>query len=99
VRRGLYYEQLLRYFKYFEPDQMLIIDSNLLKNSTASVLNEVIQFLELPEYDWQQAELPLSHVGEYETHMLDRTGTLLREFYRPHNKKLYELLGYDFGWQ
>ncbi len=22
----------------------------------------------------------------------------LREFYRPHNRELYELLGRDFGW-
>lgn len=99
VRRGLYCEQLLRYFKYFERDQILIIDSHLLRTNTPVVLDKVIQFLRLPEYNWQQTDLPLFHIGQYETQMPDEARALLREFYKPYNEKLYELLGRDFGWQ
>lgn len=30
--------------------------------------------------------------------MFNSTFTLLKEFYKPYNKMLYELLGEDFGW-
>lgn len=99
VRRGIYYDQLLRHFKYFERSQILIIDSQLLKINKHRVLNEVIRFLDLPEYNWCQEELLPFHVGTYVKQMSCKTLAFLRKFYKPHNKKLYELLDRDFGWQ
>ena len=49
VRRGIYIEQLLRYFEYFRREQVLIVDSRLLRIRTPMVLNAVIRFLELPD--------------------------------------------------
>ena len=99
VRRGLYNEQLLRYFNYFERNQILIIDSGLLRNKTATVLNEVTEFLGLQEYDWHQEKLPSQHVRKYASQMADATRAFLQDFYKRHNQKLYQLLGRDFGWQ
>ncbi len=99
VRRGLYYEQLLRYFKYFERDQILIIDSRSLKNNTIHILSQVVKFLGLPEYSWHTVDLPLVHVRNYEESMSAKSRAILSEFYRSHNEKLYKLLGCDFGWQ
>ena len=99
VRRGLYYEQLARYFKYFERDQLLIIDSRTLKDNPALVLERIIRFLGLPPFDWHRVQLPPLHIGKYEGQMSEETRVLLRGFYEPHNAKLYELLGRDFGWQ
>jgi hypothetical protein len=98
VRRGLYYEQLLRYFQYFDRKQIFIIDSRRLKSDIGSVLSEIIQFLSLPKYDWHQKSLSLFHVGRYEEQIAGKTHALLREFYKPYNEKLYELLGHDLGW-
>ena len=98
VRRGLYHEQLLRYLKCFAREQILVLDSARLKRDLGNVLPEVIRFLGLPEYGGLPADLPLLHVGEYAQLMADDTRGLLREFYEPHNDKLYELLGRDLGW-
>jgi hypothetical protein len=96
VRAGIYHEQLLRYYEYFDRDQVFIIDSLSLRSNTASVLSEVTQFLEIPEYGWSLINLPLYNVRESEP-MPDETRGLLREFYKPWNEKLYELVGRDFG--
>src|SRR4030095_15808445 len=45
VRRGLYYEQLLRYLKLFKREQILILDSRALKHNTSCVIEEVVNFL------------------------------------------------------
>jgi hypothetical protein len=97
VRRGLYYEQLQRYFLYFGREQVLILDSRALRSRTSEVVDEVIRFLGLPEYrhptEWDQI-----HVGKYERDFPAATRRLLQDFYRPHNERLYELLDHDFEW-
>jgi Sulfotransferase domain len=98
VRRGLYYEQLLRYLQLFKREQILILDSCALKHNTSRVIEEVVNFLGLPEYR-HQGGWPPYLVGAYETQIPAAIRCLLREFYRPHNEKLYELLDHDFDWQ
>ena len=98
VRRGLYYEQLLRYFKLFNRDQILILDSRALKHDTSGVIEQVVNFLGLPEYKHESAWPPFL-VGKYETQIPSEALRLLREFYKPHNEKLYQLLDHDFGWR
>jgi hypothetical protein len=98
VRRGLYYDQLLRYFNLFKREQILILDSRALKYTTSVVIEQVVNFLGLPEYR-HQGEWPPYLVGAYGTQIPAVTRCLLHEFYRPHNEKLYELLDHDFGWQ
>jgi len=97
VRRGLYYEQLQRYFQFFQQDQVLILDSRALMNDTSRVIKEVINFLDLPEYPIQEEWQPV-HVGKHKTQASVTTLNLLREFYKPHNELLYQLLDHDFGW-
>jgi hypothetical protein len=98
VRRGVYHEQLLRYFKFFEREQVLILDSRALKNNTSGVVEQVVHFLGLPEYR-HQGEWPPFLVGKYERQIPGATVRLLREFYKPYNEKLYQVLDHDFGWQ
>lgn len=99
VRRGLYAEQLRRYFRHFERDQVLVVDSRLLRDEIQVTLDSIVRFLGLPQYDWRQEDLPYLHVGRYEEARIpDDTRFLLREFYGPPNEELYNLLGRDFGW-
>jgi Sulfotransferase family len=97
VRRGLYYEQLERYFAHFERGQILVLDSRELMRSTSAVVNEVLAFLALSGYQ-HGAEWAPVHVGEYETTAPSATRCLLQDFYKPHNETLYRLLGHDFEW-
>ena len=97
VRRGLYYEQLVRYFDCFDRRQVLVLDAEELRTSAWTVVNEVLRFLGLPEYSHHRQWEPML-VGRYETLTPNSSLRLLREFYEPHNAKLYELLDRDFGW-
>jgi hypothetical protein len=98
VQRGLYHEQLMRYFRCFDRDQVLVIESKRLKSDLRNILREIVRFLDLPEYDWARKDVPHFNVGSYDTEMSRETRALLHEFYKPHNLKLYELLGRDLGW-
>jgi hypothetical protein len=99
VRRGIYCEQLHRFLRYFKREQILIIESKHLKTDPGPVLSRIIQFLDLPEFQWQENRLGLRHVRQYKEPMPGNTRELLSEFYRPYNQKLYQLLGRDLGWQ
>jgi len=98
IRRGLYFEQLTQYFKIFECDQILILDSNELRTKASSVVEKVFDFLGLPGYR-HTGEWPSHIVGTYQIQLSGKTLRLLREFYKPHNERLYQLLDHDFGWQ
>ncbi len=87
-----------RFEKLFKREQILILDSRALKHNTSRVIEEVVNFLGLPEYR-HQGGWPPYLVGAYETQMPAAIRCLLREFYRPHNEKLYKLLDHDFDWQ
>ena len=99
VRRGLYWEQLERYFKYFDRKQILIIDNRSLKNKPLLILNQVVEFLQIPEFSWNENSLRPIHVVPYKERLPEKSRARLSEFYKPHNERLYELINYDFGWQ
>lgn len=99
VRRGIYFDQLQRYFKYFHRDQMLILDSRALRNDTAGTLARVTQFLGLRQINWAGFSYARHHVRQYKEPLPDRARTILSDFYRPHNERLYQLLQWDLGWQ
>jgi hypothetical protein len=59
-------------------------------------LKPVLSFLDLP--DWEPGAWEPRNKGVYEQGMDLATRQRLEEFFEPHNKKLYEYLGVDFGW-
>ena len=97
VRRGLYHEQLARYLEWFDRRQIVVLDSVDLRRSTSVAVAQVLSFLGVSEYrrpgEWDQVL-----VGEYGAAIPDSSLRLLREFYKPHNEMLYQLLDRDFGW-
>jgi hypothetical protein len=97
VRRGLYHEQLRRYFVHFPRAQVLVLDTRDLKHRTSALIQEIIAFLGLPPYRGEEF-WPARLVGEYRTEIPIRTRDFLREFYKPHNGALYQLLERNFGW-
>lgn len=92
---GIYVDQLERWLKFFARDQMLIINSEALFEDEASVIQGVLQFLDLPSHEVNTGT-PFN-VARYER-MDDKVARELKEFFRPHNQRLYELLGTDYGW-
>jgi hypothetical protein len=94
--RGIYVDHLLRWSKFFAEDQMLVLKSEDFFERTQETLERVLDFLNLPRWETEVSEK--RNKGEYETQMAPATRQRLEEYFEPHNERLYEHLGVDFGW-
>lgn len=93
--RGRYVEQMRTWFSLFPRNQMLLLSSEELYSSPASVFQNALGFLELPS--WEPNEFKAFKQGSYED-MPAQTRARLLEYFEPYNRQLYDLVGMDFGW-
>ena len=96
LSRGIYVDQLLRWSEYFAEDQMLALKSEDFFERTPETLKVVLDFLHLS--DWQPETWEIRNKGYHEQEMNPATRRRLEEYFEPHNRRLYEYLGVDFGW-
>lgn len=95
LRRGFYVDQLLRWRGFFDDGQMLVIKAEDFFKHPWESLRLVQDFLGLP---YRKPDLqPHSTEHSYEP-MNPVTRRWLEDFFEPHNRRLYEHLGVDFGW-
>jgi len=95
LARGFYADQLEIWFEKFQKKQLLMIPSEDLAQKTDQVLTKVFEFLDLPYFKIK--DFTRQNKREYHP-MKDETRKLLVEFYKPHNKKLFDMLGSKFDW-
>ena len=93
--RGIYVDQLKRVYSYFEKSHVLILKSEDFFKDSQSTIDKVFQFLGLP--GWQMEHFKKANVGSYQK-MNSATRNRLLNYFEPHNHKLYEYLGINFGW-
>ena len=96
LARGIYVDQLKEWHKYFDPKQLLILKSEDFFERPSATLKQVMRFLSLPEHDIEIGGG--RNKGDYSEPMDPETRRWLQEYYEPHNERLYEYLGTDFGW-
>jgi hypothetical protein len=97
--RGIYAEQLERWHGHFDREQLLVLRSEDLFVNPTGTLECVYEFLGLPKHDLDTtAALNKRNEGGYEQPMNPITRRQLEEYFEPHNQRLYEYLGEDFGW-
>ena len=96
IRRGLYAEQLERWYKYYPKDGIHIIHSEEFFADPAPILKKVLRFLNMPDYEFDTSSA--KNVGNYKEEMDEDVKEFLVSNFRPHNRRLYELIGRDFGW-
>ena len=96
LSRGVYVDQLLRWSEFYDKEQMLVLKSEDFFQRTPEALKLVLNFLHLP--DWKPRTLEIRNKGHYEQEMNPATRRRLEEYFEPHNRRLYEYLGVDFGW-
>ncbi len=93
LARGRYAEQLVRLFSLFPRDQVLVLRSEDLFQDPAA-LGPIFAFLGVPPTS--------SPRRSRSTRAYDPIPPPLRarlvEYYRPHNARLYDVLGRDLGW-
>jgi len=97
LSRGIYLDQLQNWYRTFRSEQLLILRSEDLFADPDGVFQKVLEFLGLPEFHLES--YGASNSGRYgREEMTERTREQLREFFEPHNQRLYRFLGRDFGW-
>jgi len=103
VARGRYVDQLERYFSTFGRDQLLVLESKYFQKNIAESLHQVCDFIGIdPFSDELLSKLSEEkyNVGLRKETSVETQQTLdqLKEYYRPFNEKLYELLEKAYEW-
>jgi hypothetical protein len=93
--RGIYVDRLKHWHEYFPPKRLLVLRSEDLYEDPPAVLDQVIDFLGLPS--WKLTEFKAYNQKPYQP-IHPETRLRLAEHFAPHNARLYEYLGRDFGW-
>jgi len=95
IARGIYAPQIERWFRYFPRESFKIIQSEKMFECPQRIHRKVLAFLELPAWE---PEVFVNWKERGHPPMPARIGRTLREFYRPYNQALYQLLGEDYHW-
>jgi hypothetical protein len=95
VSKGMYWKALEAWLSYFRRDQFFIIKSEDFYANPALILRKVTEFLDLP--DWQPPPYRGHKAYPYEP-MSPAIRSRLASHYAPHNARLYEIVGRDWGW-
>jgi len=95
LARGRYAEQLERWQHRFPPGQILVVAAEDMFRDAGAVYRQVLHFFGLPP--WDPPAFPRFNQGPRATVEWQLRGTLI-DYFRPHNERLYELLGRDLGW-
>jgi hypothetical protein len=96
LARGRYAEQLERLYEHYPRERVYVAHSESLYRDTNVFCRSVFEFLKLP---------PIAvDAGEIYNQSSDRLGmdpdvrARLQDYFAPHNERLFELLGRDYGW-
>jgi hypothetical protein len=93
--RGLYAEQLEWWLAEFPREQLLVLKSESFFARPDEGLQQALAFLGLPA--WSPASYEVHNPGSYHD-MRPETRARLAAQFAPHNRQLYDLLGWNFGW-
>ena len=95
LRRGLYEDQIRNWLRVFPRDRLLILKSEDLYQRPEQVCLETQTYLGLSPCSPQRTKA--YHLADYPD-MNPATRDRLRAHFAPHNRRLYDLVGRDFGW-
>ncbi len=96
LARGIYADQLSAWLDIFPRERFFIEASENLFNDPACVVGALFRFLGLPgPPSGSFPELNANSSGKMEASIRDN----LDAYFRPHNVRLYDILGMDLGWE
>lgn len=95
--RGLYLDQLERWWAAFPPERLLVLRSETMFDDPRSVYDAAVAFLGL-EPDPATRNFTVRNRASYSA-MLPETRAELQRFYAEPNRRLEERLGRRMGWQ
>jgi tetratricopeptide (TPR) repeat protein len=95
LARGRYIEFIKNWLDFFPKEQLLILRSEDFYAGTATTVKQVLEFLDLPEY--QLPEYQNANPGSYQP-ISDSVRDRLSDYFRPYNQELEDYLGRKFNW-
>jgi hypothetical protein len=108
LSRGIYADQLQNWLQVFPAEQFLILKSEDLYQNPVSITKQVLEFLGLPpsilnttrEFKQYREPMPKGYKNSAKPPKMDpELRKELAAYFRPHNQRLYTLLGRDFAWE
>jgi hypothetical protein len=101
--RGCYHHQLRNWFRHYTlGENLLVVNYERLDLDPESVLEEILDFVGAPEYEFTDQAFNKSYSpsrhwnGRYTESMSNTTRQYLEDFYRPMNDKLADMLGEEW---
>jgi hypothetical protein len=95
--RGLYREQLERFFSFFPRQQVLVLSSEEFFGEPDNALRKVFDFVGV-DTGFRVATQRLRNAGSNKSEVSPDVYNYLNDYFSPHNEALYELLGEHYGW-
>jgi len=96
-RRGMYREQMERYYKLFDSNKILVISSESLFEDPIETLKEIYRFLGV-DSKIEVSDLSPKQVGFNREPVSDAVYEYLNDYYKPYNQELFEYIGKEFDW-
>lgn len=93
--RGHYSDQVENWLLHFKREDLLVLSAEKFFTDTKEEFKRVCDFLEIDE--WYPEKFQNMFVGVNDS-ILETTRRKLEDYFLMHNKKLYSILGEDFGW-
>jgi hypothetical protein len=99
LQTGIYYKAVEQWIYRFGRENILILDSTEYFSNRQPTLEKIQRFLDLPvvhipEYSKKANENPIKLPLPDQ-----KTKSMLADFYKPYNQKLFDLIKSDFDWQ
>ncbi len=96
-KRGIYIDQIRRCYQEFPKEQVLVLKSEDFFLNPVKILNSVVHFLEIAP-DFRPQHFEKFNVGSYTDQVSPDVIGSLKDYFYPHNQRLYQYLNCDFGW-
>ncbi len=105
LTRGIYVDQLQNWMCYYPREQVLVLKSEDLYSDPAAVVRQALEFLGVTvgelnkEFKNYRRPSKKGYRNKVVPPKLDPAmKNYLVEYFKPHNARLYDFLGADFGW-
>jgi uncharacterized membrane protein YgcG len=101
INKGEYVVHLERWLRYFNREQLFILNLSTLLTNTTDTVHRLLSFLNLPPFPAKQYSregkivLPHKNSAQVQTKFDCAVRTALYPHFAPHNARLYELLRQD----
>ena len=99
LRHGHYASNLENWFKYFKKNQFMHFSTEDLDQNYDEIMNSLFVFFNLSEIKLKKEDRKNIGIGKGKyPSMNEKTRDFLIDYYKPHNEKLYNLIGRKFDW-